>query len=69
MTPPAFEEATPSVSGETPVQFMRPVKLIVEVCIGPVMKMRLLAGPRGSTSNGIVVCASFVATHLPPNRR
>ena len=38
MKPPAFEDSRPSVSGETAVAFIRPVKLIREVWSGPVVK-------------------------------
>jgi hypothetical protein len=33
MNPPALLESNPSVSGETPVQFIRPVKLMFDACM------------------------------------
>jgi hypothetical protein len=38
MNPPAFDESSPPVSGETLVQFIRPVNDMFDACIGPVVK-------------------------------
>ena len=64
--PPAFDEQRPPVKGETLVQFVRPVKLMFDACIGPVLKYTRLSGLNGSTSKGTRSWASRVATPRPP---
>jgi len=64
--PPAFEEASPSVSGETAVALARPVKLITDACTGPVERNSEFAGPSGSASKGTRSCASRTLTPRPP---
>jgi len=63
---PALVETNPSVSGESPVMFIRPVKDIPDCWRGPVARYARFSDPNGSASNGIRSWASAVATARPP---
>ncbi len=59
-------EASPSVSGDSAVMFIRPVKLIRLSWSGPVERYARFSGPNGSASVGMRSCASAVAAARPP---